>query len=357
MSERIIIFSGGGSSGHLLPSLAIADALTKKDSSYQPVFICLDQPSETGALEAADKKYLVIHAGKFPRALSLQIFIFPFLFLISFFESLMHLFRQKPVLIMSKGGFVSVPVCIAGFLVRIPIVLHSSDSVPSLSDRLIGRLATKICTGFPESVFPARLQKKAIQTGNPVRQVVFGGSHAAGQRITGFSGKRPVVLIIGGSQGSVALNEAVEKNFHALLDLADIIHLTGEGKAINKQHARYFARTSVMADLPHLYSFSDLVVTRAGAGVLSELAALKKAAIVVPLPGVAHDHQGRNAEFLAARQAVELLSQDHLSDLAFVVSRVLQDTKQREKMSEALHQALPSDAAAKVANIILDVLA
>jgi UDP-N-acetylglucosamine--N-acetylmuramyl-(pentapeptide) pyrophosphoryl-undecaprenol N-acetylglucosamine transferase len=163
-------------------------------------------------------------------------------------------------------------------------------------------------------------------------------------------------MIIGGSQGSMALNEAVEKNFNALLDLADIIHLTGEGKSISKQHARYFARTTVLAELPHLYGFSDLVVTRAGAGVLSELAALKKAAIVVPLPGVAHDHQVKNAEFLAARQAVEFLSQDRLGDLPFVVSALLGDVTKRKALGEALSNALPGDAAAKVANAILDVL-
>ncbi len=356
MTERVIIFSGGGSSGHLLPSLAIADAITTKDSSLKPVFICSDQPSETSALITANKKYLVIHAGKFPRGLSIRILTFPILFLVSFLESMVHLLRTKPVLIMSKGGFVSVPVCIVGFFFRIPIILHSSDSVPSLSDRIIGRLATKICTGFPESALPQALQKKAIQTGNPVRLAIFDGSRAAGQRITGFSGRRPVLLIIGGSQGSVALNTAVEKNFSALLELADIIHLTGDGKQINKQHARYFARTSVLDELPHLYGFADLVVTRAGAGVLSELAALKKAAVVVPLPGVAHDHQIRNAEFLAARQAVEFLSQDHLSDLSFVVGRLLGDTPKRVALGEALSRALPSDAATKIADIILDVL-
>lgn len=354
--SKVIIFSGGGSSGHLMPSLAIADAVAERDTSLTPLFICSSRADEVDALRSAGQKCLVIHAGKFPRGLSFRILSFPALFVVSFIESLMHLLRVWPALIVSKGGFVSVPVCIAGFFLGIPVVLHSSDSVPSLSDRIIGRIAVKICTGFPESAFPESLQKKAVQTGNPVRPSIFEGSHAAGQRITGFSGRRPVLLIIGGSQGSVALNEAVDKNFTALLDLADIIHLTGEGKTIHRQHARYFARTSVLAELPHLYGFADLVVTRAGAGVLSELAALKKAAIVVPLPGVAHDHQKKNAEFLAARQAVEFLSQDRLTDLPFVVGTLLGDSARRTIMGEALAQALPSDAAAKVAGVILDVL-
>ncbi len=357
MPKNVIIFSGGGSSGHLMPSLAVADAVTKKNPAFTPLFICSSRADEVEALTAAGQKFVIIHAGKFPRGFSPRIISFPFLFVISFIESLVHVLRTRPVLIMSKGGFVSVPVCLAGFVVRVPVVLHSSDSVPSLSDRIIGRIARTICTGFPESAFPTSLQKKAVQTGNPVRPSVFEGSHAAGQRITGFSGRRPVLMIIGGSQGSVALNEAIEKNFQALLDLADIIHLTGEGKMINRQHARYFPRTTVLAELPHLYGFADLVVTRAGAGVLSELAALKKAAIVVPLPGVAHDHQVKNAEFLATRQAVEFLAQDRLSDLPFVVSTLLGDSAKRAAMGEALSKALPANAAAKVAEMILDVLA
>lgn len=339
-----------------MPSLAIAEAVVQKNPFVRPVFFCSPRLDEISALKHTNQECVVIHAGKFPRGFSIRILLFPIQFVRSFLESCIHLRRQKPALILSKGGFVSVPVCIAGFLLRVPILLHASDSVPSLSDRLIGRIATKICTGFPESTFPDSLQKKCVQTGNPVRSSIFLGSHAAGQRMTGFSGRRPVVMIIGGSQGSVAINEAVEKNFTALLDLADIIHLTGEGKSIHSKHARYFARTTVLDELPHLYCFANLVITRAGAGVLSELAALKKATVVVPLPGVAHDHQIRNAEFLAARQAVEFLSQDHLSDLAHVVGRLLSDEPRRIAMGEALSKALPTDAAANVADIILDVL-
>lgn len=356
MKERTLIFSGGGSGGHLMPSLAIADAVTKKDPSLNPVFFCSARTDEVTALRAANQAYRVIHAGKFPRGFSVRIFTFPILFILSFLESLFYLVRYKPVLIMSKGGFVSVPVCIAGFLLRIRIILHASDSVPSLSDRIIGVMATKICTGFPPSIFPKNLQAKTVQTGNPVRPSMLQGSRSTGYRITGFSGRRPVLMIIGGSQGSTALNEAVGKNFTKLLDLADIIHLTGIGKSIGKQHARYYARETVLDELPHLYAVSDLVVTRAGAGALSELAALKKAAIAVPLPGVAHDHQIRNAEFLAAMQAVEFLSQDRLSDVPFVVSTLLSDLARRAAMGGALHGALPDDAAAKVADVIFDHL-
>lgn len=349
---RVIIFSGGGSSGHVMPSLAIAGALPQ----WTPVFLCSTRADECEAVTAAGYSCIAIHAGKFPRGMSLRIVTFPVLFLVSLLESLFSLIKCKPVLIMSKGGFVSVPVCIAGFFLRIPIVLHASDSVPSASDRIIGRLAKRICTGFPVSAFPGTIRSKAIQTGNPVRASIRDGSPAAGRRITGFSGRRPIVMIIGGSQGSVALNEAVKHHFEKLLDQADLIHLTGEGKSIHRQHARYFARPTILEELPHLYRCADLIVTRAGAGVLSELAALQKPAIVVPLPGVAHDHQIRNAEFLSARHAIEFLAQNRLDELPTVVSTLLADAPRRLRMGKALGEALPANATERIAEIIVDAV-
>jgi UDP-N-acetylglucosamine--N-acetylmuramyl-(pentapeptide) pyrophosphoryl-undecaprenol N-acetylglucosamine transferase len=354
---KTIIFAGGGSSGHLMPSMAVADVLRKKDPSINIEFIITDRADEQTTLQTFGYSYHIIHAGKFPRGLSIRIITFPILFIVSFFESIALLRRRQPSLIVSKGGFVSVPVCLAAKVLGIPVVLHASDSVPSLSDTVIGRIARKIYTGFPISSFPVSLHAKAVQTGNPVRPMIGSGTVAAGQRITGFSSRKPILMIIGGSQGSLAINQAIEKHFNELIDLADIIHLTGGGKSINRSHARYFSRTYVLEELPHLYEISDLVLTRAGAGTLSELGSLKKAAVVVPLPGVAHDHQIRNAEFLASHGAAEHLPQERLGELPSVLRVLLGNAERRQSMAEALHTLLPANASEKVATAILDVLA
>jgi UDP-N-acetylglucosamine--N-acetylmuramyl-(pentapeptide) pyrophosphoryl-undecaprenol N-acetylglucosamine transferase len=200
------------------------------------------------------------------------------------------------------------------------------------------------------------LQAKTVQTGNPVRSAIFLASRAAGQRITKFSCRRPVLMIVGGSQGALALNEAVDRRFEELLEVADVIHLTGIGKGIAKTHARYFARPYVLEDLPHLYALADLVITRAGAGTLSELAALRKAAIVIPLTGVAHDHQMKNAVTLVETGAIELLPQENIDLLLQSVTGLLADTDKRRALGEHLAEAFPSDAAGRIARILLDSL-
>lgn len=348
-----IVFSGGGSAGHVTPLIAIADAVTKLNPTVQPLFICADRKDETDVLGASKATYKTIHAGKFPRGLSLRLLTFPFLLVLSFLQSFRILRVIRPSLVVSKGGYVSVPVCLAAAILRIPIVLHASDSVPNLSDRFVGLFAKKICTGFPIEAFPAGLRRKAVQTGNPVRSMIYGGSKSAGQGITGFSGRRPVIMVIGGSQGARALNEAIDKNFDELIDLGDIIHLTGAGKGIDKSHARYFSKAYVVEELPHLYALADLVVTRAGAGTLSELAALRKPIIIVPLAGVAHDHQVRNAEILAELGAAKLLSQKNLDELPARI-RSLMSSPDAQSFGDNLAKALPADAAAAIAKIVLD---
>lgn len=342
--------------GHITPSLAVAQALRVKDATVRPIFVCSNRREEIDVLHRAGVEYRAVNAGKFPRGFSLRIVSFPILFIASFFQSLGVIARDKPSLVFSKGGYVSVPVCVAAMLRGVPVVLHVSDSVPSLSDRFVGRFARRICTSFPVDTLPPFLRTKAVQTGQPVRPIILQGSRAAGQRITGFSGRRPVLLVTGGSQGSVALNKAIEDHFKELIDLADIIHITGEGKSTSVVHARYVTRTYAHDEMPHFYALADIAVTRAGVGTLAELGALKKAAVVVPLEGVAHDHQVRNAECLAYGGAADHLPQSEIEKLPHRVSSLLSDAERRLRLGAALHALFPSDAAANAAQVILDVL-
>lgn len=350
----VILFSGGGSLGHIAPSVAVADALRAKDLGVRCVFACADRDEEKTMLTKAGYPFRVLSAPKFPRGLSLASLLFPFAFLRAYRTAFSILTEEKPDAVFSKGGYVSVPVVLAARRKKIPVILHESDSVASLSSRLIAKKSAAICTGFPDIVFPDSV--KPEHTGNPVRAEIRKGSESAGQRITGFSGRRPVVMIIGGSQGSQALNEAVAKNLQSLVDIADIIHLTGAGKEISASHARYFSRPTVLEDLANLYALSDLVVSRSGAGVLSELAALGKPVITVPLAGVAHDHQVKNAELLASCGALEILDQKQLDELPKRVGGLLTDPARMQRLSQALAAAFPPEAAEKVAGVIQSFL-
>jgi len=194
---RTILFCGGGSSGHVVPSIAVAETLIKKDGELRALFVIADREDEKKLVHDAGFSYDVLHAGKFPRGLSVRLVTFPFFAITSLVQSVFLFRRRKPSLVFSKGGYISVPVCLVARLYRIPIVLHASDSVPSISDRLIGRIATIICTGFPDTQFPEKLRSKIQQTGNPVRSIISTASRDSGRRITSFSGNRPVVMIIG----------------------------------------------------------------------------------------------------------------------------------------------------------------
>lgn len=351
-----LLFVGGGSLGHVLPSIAVYDELHRMDSSIDALFITADRQEEIDAVVAHGVTAKPLSAPKFPRGFSLSALFFPWQFSLSCVRAWRIVSETQPTLVFSKGGYLSVPVCLVSFLRRIPIVLHTSDSVPSLSDRIVGRLARKICTGFPIDTFPSYLRIKAEQTGNPVRSFFAKASKSMGIGITGFSGRRPVVMIMGGSQGAQSINDEVERIFDRLIDLADVIHITGAGKAIGRTHARYFSRPLVGAELPHLLALADVVVTRAGASALAEIAFLKKPAIVIPLSGVAHDHQVMNARFLEQYSAIDLLPQVEISSLLAHIVRLLDDSERREALVKNLQTTLTRSASKDIAKILLGVL-
>jgi len=236
------------------------------------------------------------------------------------------------------------------------------------ANRLIGKLARVVCLGFPGKAISDQRSAdrksdsdrwslrsaRSVFTGNPIRPDITRGSRDAGMRITRFSGNRPVLMVIGGSQGSLILNEAVQEQFDRLISCCDIIHITGQGKKLNiTPHARYFSREFVVEELPHLYALSDIVVTRAGAGALSEIAACKKAMIVVPLPGVAHDHQIKNAVSIAEKKAAVLFLQNQLQDLSVAVRALVDLPLRRAEIAAAAAQFFPHDAAQRIADIIV----
>lgn len=345
-SPPTILLVGGGSAGHVAPCLAIREAL--KENAH---CIMVISPEETcvSMVAATNAQHVILSAPRFPRGCAICAVRFPFAALFALLSAWRILRRFTPDVVFAKGGAVSVPVALIAWLSRIPLILHCSDRVPSLGDRLLSRLAKTTCTGFPEMPLP-----RTVHTGNPVRSSFHTPSQSAGYRLTRFSGKRPVLLVMGGSQGARAINDAVLSTLPQLLDHADIIHITGIGKGNDTAHARYVQYDFVIDALPHLLAIADVVVTRCGAGALAELAVAHKAAILLPLTGVAHDHQVRNAEWLATRDAGILLREGEEHRIPHVALELLGDERRRRAMGEALASIFPRDAAQRVARIILD---
>jgi UDP-N-acetylglucosamine--N-acetylmuramyl-(pentapeptide) pyrophosphoryl-undecaprenol N-acetylglucosamine transferase len=262
---------------------------------------------------------------------------------------------MKPHVIFSKGGAVSVPMCLAAKQLRIPIVLHESDAVSGWANWLVGRWAERICLGFKGSI----QSPKAVFTGTPVRRAITAGSRQRGLAITGLSHLRPVLLILGGSQGALALNRAVVSNLTSLLNLCDVIHLTGKGKALVAQNPPgYWQCPFVMEEYPHLLAAADVALSRAGATTIVELAATGLPTILVPLEGVAHDHQRRNAEVAIRSGGCILLEQRRLtSALVPTIRHLLGSPETRHTMSSAIHALHQPEAARQIAGVIAGYLA
>ncbi len=335
-----ILFVGGLSAGHLSPLLAVHEEVMRH-APADCLFACSKKESDAAFLRKNAVDFVQITHPT--RSLSA-----PLQFVKGLSEAKGIISDFEPDVIFSKGGAVSLPLCLAAWMRRVPIVLHESDSVMGMSNRLISRMAT-VCSGFG---LPGTLK-----TGNPIRHMVTQGKKEEGLKITGFDGSRPVLLVMGGSQGAQALNEAVTKNLDALLEECDVIHLTGEGKGSDLQKKGYFALPFAHLELPHLYACTTMALSRSGAGSMSELAAWNIPTIFVPIEGLAQNHQVRNAEEAAKKSACVILPQAKLmSDLVATVHGLAQDKAKQSKLGTALHSMLVPDAARLVSEVLFKVI-
>lgn len=300
-------------------------------------------------VEAAGIPFKAIFTGKLRRYFSWQNFIDPLFVLIGFFQSFFLIIRFWPRVVFAKGGFVSLPVAVAAFILRRPIILHESDSVMGLSNRLVARLATTVCTAFPGVV---QGSGKEVMTGNPVRTSILNGDVKRGYELTGFRPEKPVILVWGGSQGSQEINHLLETSLTNLTSVFQIVHVTGQGKQTAIEHPSYVQYKYIADDLKHIYAITDLVVGRAGANSLYELALMQKPNILIPLKTAAHNHQQLNAEYFERMGASLILRGESLGDLA----KVLWHNKaQYGAMKAALKSVARPYAASDIAQLILSI--
>ncbi|MDA1208766.1 MAG: UDP-N-acetylglucosamine--N-acetylmuramyl-(pentapeptide) pyrophosphoryl-undecaprenol N-acetylglucosamine transferase [bacterium] len=347
MVQRTILFVGGGSIGHIAPSIAVCEEL--QDAAVH--FVCGPKPSEAKYILEEGYECSTLHA---PR-ISLS---FPWKFWKACKQSKEILNRVKPDIIFSKGGYVSVPLCYVAHKKSISIVLHESDAVSGYANRLVSRWAKTICHGFRTKDQGLKDQGHIVVTGNPIRKSITQGSKEKGLSITGLRDGKPILLVIGGSQGSLTLNKAINENADALLEVCNIIHITGKGKrgiTRNPQPAtrNYFTIPFAHAELQHFYAAADLALSRAGASALAELAANSIPTIVVPLRGVGHDHQKKNAEAAAESGGCIELDEDTLCNtIVDTVKSITENPDRRITMSRAISSLSRSDSARQIAKIL-----
>ena len=277
-----IILTGGGTAGHVTPNIALLPRL--KELQYDIHYIGSYNGIEKELIEQFGIPYHGISSGKLRRYFSLQNFTDPFRVLKGFGEAKRLIKLLNPDVIFSKGGFVSVPVVMAGKKCKVPTIIHESDMTPGLANKLSIPSATKVCCNFPETVklLPA---DKAVLTGSPIRQELLEGDKEKARSFTGLSPDKPVILIIGGSLGAAAINDAVRSNLPEILKEFQIIHLCGRGKldpTLNNISG-YVQYEYIKDELKDLFALTDIVISRAGANAICELLALHKPNLLIPL--------------------------------------------------------------------------
>jgi UDP-N-acetylglucosamine--N-acetylmuramyl-(pentapeptide) pyrophosphoryl-undecaprenol N-acetylglucosamine transferase len=280
--------------------------------------------------------------------------------------SLVLLRRFKPDVVFIKGGYVGLPVGLAAHLLRIPYVVHESDVSPGLTNRILSKWAAQIAVGFPEKMYKDFPKDKLNFVGNPVREEILKGHRLAGMAEFGLDDKLPVIMVTGGSQGAAPLNDVVVDALPDLLDFAQIIHLTGEAELGRVQYnvsrldikniKRYHAVAFMGSEIALALAAADIVVSRAGANTVAELAALRKPTILVPNYLMA-GHQVENAKLLARQGAVRVLDERRINPARLVaeIQGILGSEESQASLAKGIGALAKPDAAMDLAKLILSV--
>ena len=346
-----IILTGGGTAGHVTPNLALIPALKKRD--YEIRYIGSYQGTEKPLAANAGIPYDGISSGKLRRYFDLKNFSDPFRVLKGYGEACRLLKKYQPDVIFSKGGFVSVPVVLAAKRYRIPTILHESDMTPGLANRLCIPSAAKICCNFPETLQHLP-EDKAVLTGSPIREELLQGDRLAGLQYTHLSAAKPILLVIGGSLGAVAVNQMIRSLLPRLLSSFQIIHICGKGHLDESLIGRpgYVQYEYVDAPLKHLFAAADLAVSRAGANSICELLALRKPNVLIPLSAAASrgDQLLNAASFEKQGFSTVLKEEDMNQDTLF---DAIQDTyEHRADFISRMKQSSLGNAVETIADLI-----
>lgn len=337
MTSIRVLMVGGGSAGHVAPMVAVAEALETIDPDVTVSFVVSDTPSDGAFLTMEKRAFRTLPLPR--RSLAL-----PFVFLRAFLRSGRILRTERPHVVFSKGGAVSVPMVLAARMRRLPVVAHESDAITGWANSMATWLGATVLL--------------ATHVGNPIRARITQGTKNEGLRITGFSGKKPILLVMGGSQGARAINEVVTRHLDDILALADVIHLTGVGKKTLTNRPGYYATEFGSDILPHLYACADLAVSRAGAGSIAELAACGVPSIFVPIQKLAGDHQVKNVESLERDGAAIVLPQDRLdAELVSRIRSILENVETARSIADKMRNIAHPEAARLVAETVVQSVA
>ena len=346
-----IVLTGGGTAGHVTPNIALMGRL--KEQGYQISYIGSYNGIEKTLIEELGIPYYGISSGKLRRYFDLKNFTDPFRVLKGFSEARKLLKQLKPDVVFSKGGFVTVPVVVAAGRLKIPAIIHESDMTPGLANKLCIPSAVKVCCNFPET--KAHLPEgKAVVTGTPIRPELLQGDADKGRAFTGFTSEKPVIMIIGGSLGAQAVNDAVRRILPELLKDFQVVHLCGKGKRDDSKNdlKGYVQYEYIESELADLFAMADIVISRAGANAICELQALKKPNLLIPLSANAsRGDQILNARSFEKQGFSMVLEEEAITDE--VLLKAIHDLyDHRETYRAAMENAPGQDSISVICDLI-----
>ena len=317
MSEKFTktaVLTGGGTAGHCIPALAVAEELKRR--GYKCEYIGSENGMEKKLAKEKGLPYHGVPCAKLERRLALKNLVVPFTLLRGISAARKALEKIKPAVVFSKGGYVSLPTVLAAAELKIPVALHESDLTPGLANKIALKKASVLLTGFKTT---AEEYPRAVFTGSPLRKELFARVNVAqAKREYGFNGDKKVLLIIGGSQGAGAINDITRKTLDELLKNYFVLHASGKGKKSDVKKDGYF-ETDYITDMAKAYALADICVTRGGANALSEIVALKKPALCIPLPKKnSRGDQIDNANYYLKRSAINVLYEENLTAQSFL---------------------------------------
>jgi UDP-N-acetylglucosamine--N-acetylmuramyl-(pentapeptide) pyrophosphoryl-undecaprenol N-acetylglucosamine transferase len=369
--ELRLAITGGGTGGHVLPALAVVDELRRRGALADVIWIGSREGVERRAAEEAGIRFIAIPTGKLRRYLSLRNVTDAARVPLGVLFARRALATFRPNVILSTGGFVSVPAVVAARGIA-PILTHEQTAILGLANRINARFADTLAVSHPTTAsLASRLHRHVVVTGNPVRSGLTAGDRSRGLRVLGFDDRLPVVYVTGGARGASPINLRIAALLPGILDRAQIVHQTGplranpdagnltqlrESLSATVRH-RYRVVEFIGDELPDVYSAADLVVGRAGAGTIAELSYVGLPAILVPLPGARGDEQARNAQVLGDAGAAIVIEQSNATPerLQTEILDLLEDPDRRARMSSAARSVARPDAAARLADELLSL--
>jgi len=350
VSKRVI-FTGGGTAGHVTPNMALIDALKAKHWDIH--YVGSPTGIERQLIEPLNIPFHGIKTGKLRRYFSWQNFIDPVFIVWGFLQSLWLCVRLQPDVVFSKGGFVAVPLVIAAWVCRVPVISHESDMTPGLANKLCFPFSRWICVNFPQTAEHLPVGKVVV-TGSPVRSSLLLGDPSRGRVELGLTGEKPLLLVFGGSLGANVINQLVRQSLVALLEQFDLVHVVGAGNLDSNLDARsgYVQREYIQDGFGDVLAAADLVISRAGANSIYELLITRTPHILVPLTAAAsRGDQLINARIFQEAGMSEVLFEDQLSQSA-LLSSVHKIYSQRAEIAARLATFEVRDSVAVITGLI-----